>query len=284
MPTGAHTRQDNTAEGAVSMQPEWVPPDVDVERPSVARVYDYLLGGSHNFAADRDVARAAMAAIPDITVQAQANRAFLHRAVRYLADLGVWQFLDLGSGIPTLGNVHEIAQKLHPDARVVYVDIDPVAVAHSRHILTDNTRATVVHADLRDSRRVLADEGLRRVLDLSQPVAVLAVAVLHSISDADEPAQIIARYRDAIVPGSYLVIAHGTDNRPEDVKQMAHLLQRSTTPVVPRTAPQIEAMFDGFDLVEPGLVWAPLWHPESPHEVPPHPDMSGNLAGVGHKR
>jgi hypothetical protein len=266
------------------MQPEWVPPDVDVEKPSVARVYDYLLGGSHNFAADREVARAAMAVIPDAPVQAQANRAFLHRAVRYLVDAGMRQFLDLGSGIPTLGNVHEIAQEVAPDARVVYVDIDPVAVAHSRHILTGNPCATVIHADLRDTRRILADRDLRRVLDLSQPVAVLAVAVLHAISDADDPARVIARYRDAIVAGSYLAIAHGTDSRPDDVKHMVELMQRTTTPITTRTAPEIEAMFDGFDLVEPGLVWAPLWHPESPHEMPPQPELSGNLAGVGRKR
>ena len=266
------------------MQPEWVPPDVDVDRPSVARIYDYLLGGSHNFAADREVARAAMAAIPDLTVQAQANRAFLHRAVRYLVDAGVRQFLDLGSGIPTLGNVHEIAQQVTPDARVVYVDIDPVAVAHSRQLLTGSPCATVVHADLRHTQRVLSDDDLRRVLDLSEPVAVLAVAVLHAISDADDPARVIAQYRDAIAPGSYLAIAHGTDNRPDDVKQMVELSQRTTTPITTRTAPQIEAMFDGFELIEPGLVWAPLWHPESPHEVPPHPELSGNLAGVGYKR
>jgi SAM-dependent methyltransferase len=266
------------------MQPEWVPPDVDVDKPSVARIYDYLLGGSHNFAADRDVARAAMAAMPDVTVQAQANRAFLHRAVRYLVDVGVGQFLDLGSGIPTLGNVHEIAQRVAPDAAVVYVDVDPIAVAHSRHILAGNRRTAVIHADLRHPHRVLADESLRQVLDLSQPVAVLAVAVLHAISDADDPARIIAQYRDAIVPGSYLAIAHGVDNRPDETKELVELSRRTTTPLTPRTAPEVEAMFDGFDLVEPGLVWAPLWHPETPHEVPLHPELSANLVGVGHKR
>jgi SAM-dependent methyltransferase len=266
------------------MQPAWVPPDVDVQRASVAEIYDYLLGGSHNFAADREVARAALAVMPDVTVQAQANRAFLHRAVRYLVEVGIRQFLDLGSGIPTLGNVHEIAQQAAPDAAVVYVDIDPIAVAHSRHILTGNARATVVHADLRHPDRVLADEGLRGVLDLSRPVAVLAVAVLHAISDADDPAGVIAQHRDAIVPGSYLAIAHGVDNRPDETKRLVELFERTPTPVMPRTAPQIEAMFDGFDLVEPGLVWAPLWHPETPHEVPQQPEMSANLVGVGRKR
>jgi SAM-dependent methyltransferase len=222
--------------------------------------------------------------MPDVTVQAQANRAFLHRAVRFLVDSGVRQFLDLGSGIPTLGNVHEIAQAAAPQARVVYVDVDPIAVTHSRQILTGNQRAAVVHEDLRRPGRVLADAGLRRVLDLAEPVAVLAVAVLHAISDTDNPAGVLAEYRDAVVPGSYLVIAHGVDSRPVDGKKLVELSRRTTTPLTRRTGAQIEAMFEGFDLVEPGLVWAPLWHPESPHEVPAQPELSGNLVGVGRKR
>ena len=265
------------------MQPDWVPPDVDVTKPSASRIYDYLLGGSHNFAADREVARAAMAAMPDVTVQAQANRAFLHRAVRYLVEVGVRQFLDLGSGIPTLGNVHDVAGRLAPDAGVVYVDIDPVAVAHARHLLAGNPRAAVVHADLRHPPRVLADPALRGVLDLSRPVAVLAVAVLHAISDADHPARIVAQYRDALAPGSYLAIAHGVDSRPDEAQELVALSQRTTTPLTLRTRAQIQALFDGFDLVEPGLVWAPLWHPETPQEVPDQPQLSGNLVGVGCK-
>jgi hypothetical protein len=265
------------------VEPEWVPPDVDVTRPSAARIYDYLLGGSHNFAADREVGRAAIAAMPDVTVQAQANRAFLHRAVRYLVDKGVRQFLDLGSGIPTLGNVHEIAQEIDPDAAVVYVDIDPIAVRHSQHILRGNRRAAAVLGDLRQPRRVLADPDLRKVLDLGRPVAVLAVAVLHAIGDADDPVAVIAAYRDAMVAGSYLAIAHGTDNRLDEGKRLVELSERTPTPLTMRTRAQVEAMFDGFDLIEPGLIWAPLWHPESPDEVPDRPELSGNLVGVGRK-
>jgi hypothetical protein len=267
------------------MEPEWVPEGVDVEKPTAARIYDYLLGGFHNFAADREVARAAIAAVPDVAVQAQANRAFLHRAVRYLVEVGIRQFLDLGSGIPTLGNVHEIAQEASPDARVVYVDIDPVAVAHSRHILVGNDRATVVQEDLRRPEQILADDSVRTVLDLREPVAVLAVAVLHAISDADDPCGITARFRDAIAPGSYLVIAHGAkSSRPEDAERLVELSKRTPTPLTLRTAAEIESLFDGFELVPPGLVWAPLWRPESPHQVPEHPERSANLVGVGRKR
>jgi hypothetical protein len=246
-------------------------------------MYDYLLGGFHNFAADREVARQAIEAMPDAAVQAQANRAFLHRAVRFLVDAGVRQFLDLGSGIPTLGNVHEIAQEAAPEAAVVYVDIDPIAVAHSRHILTANRRAGVVHEDLRRPHRVLADPEVRRVLDLSKPVAVLAVAVLHAIGDEDDPVGTLGRYGEAAVPGSYLVIAHGVASRGEESKRLVEILKRTATPVTARAAPEIEAMFDGFDLIEPGLVWAPLWRPESPDEVPDRPELSGNLVGVGRK-
>src|SRR5262245_18583728 len=163
------------------MESGWIPEGVDVDRPTAARIYDYLLGGFHNFAADREMARATIAAIPDAAVQAQANRAFLHRAVRLLVNEGIRQFRNLGSGIPTLGNVHEIAHGVAPESRVVYVDIDPVAVEHSRHILADNDRATAIHADLRQPERVLAAAETREVLDFGQPIAVLAVAVLHAV-------------------------------------------------------------------------------------------------------
>jgi SAM-dependent methyltransferase len=261
----------------------WTPPDTDTTRPSAARIYDYLLGGTHNFAVDRAFARDAVAAIPDLAEQARANRAFLHRAVRYLLDAGVRQFLDLGSGIPTVGNVHEIAQSVAPESAVAYVDLDPIAVEHSRHILAGNPRVAVVRADLRRPGTVLADAGLRAVLDLEQPVAILAIAVLHAIGDDDEPAKIISRFRDALGPGSYLVIAHGVDTRPDYGKDLVDLSRRTTTPLTLRTRAQIEAMFDGFDLVEPGLVWAPQWHPEAPQDVPPRPELSGNLVGVGRR-
>ncbi len=264
------------------MQHDWVPDGLDVDRPSIARIYDYLLGGSHNFAADRAFARQAIEAIPDLPVQAAANRAFMHRAVRFLVDAGVTQFLDLGSGIPTLGNVHEIAQAVYPQARVVYVDIDDVAVIHSQHLLAGNPNAVAVRGDLRRPDEILANPEVTGLLDLSRPMAVLAIAVLHAISDDDDPAGIIAALRDALTPGSYLAMAHVVNTRAEYVDTL-DMAKQTSTPITLRTPGQVQRLFDGFDLVDPGLVWAPLWRPESPHEVPDRPEQSGNLAGVGRK-
>src|SRR5262245_20986097 len=177
-------------------QPDWAPEAVDTERPTAARIYDYLLGGSHNFAADRDMAHKAMIMMPDVVLQAQANRAFLSRAVAFLAQSGVRQFLDIGSGIPTRGNVHEVAQKIAPDSRVVYVDIDSVAVSHSRQILVDNDRATVIQEDFRNWEAILDHSETQKMLDFDKPVGLLLVALLHVIPDADDPHAIVARIRD----------------------------------------------------------------------------------------
>jgi S-adenosyl methyltransferase len=265
--------------------PEWPPEGIDADRPSAARIYDYLLGGYHNFAVDRAVADQVIEVMPDAVTQAQANRAFLHRAVRFLVAAGVRQFLDLGSGIPTLGNVHEIAQRADPECRVVYVDIDTVAVAHSRHLLAGNEYTAVVQEDMRNPAGILADAGLRAVIDLGRPVAVLMVAVLHAIPDADDPARIVARFRDGVAAGSYLVVAHGTaESRPEVSARMVEISKRTPTPLTLRSRQQVQALFGGFELVEPGVVWAPLWHPDSPHQVPEHPEYSGNLVGVGRRR
>ena len=257
---------------------------MDTGQPTAARVYDYLLGGVHNFEVDREFARQAIELMPDVAVQARANRAFLHRAVRFLVGAGVRQFLDLGSGIPTVGNVHEIAQRADPLARVVYVDMDPVAVAHSRQILANVPHTAVVQEDLRRTDRILADPELHKVLDLGEPVAVLAVAVFHAIGDEDDPAGVAARLRDALARGSYLAVAHGTDEgRPEESRRLAELSRRTPTPITLRSRARVAALFDGYDLVEPGLTWAPLWRPDSPHQVPEHPEYSGNLVGVGCK-
>jgi len=265
------------------MQSDWVPDGLDTDRPSAARIYDYMLGGSHNFAADRAWARQAIEAIPDLPVQAAANRAFMHRAVRFLVGAGVTQFLDLGSGIPTLGNVHEIAQAVHPQARVVYVDIDDVAVLHSQHLLAGNSNAVAIHGDLRRPLEILASPEVTGLLELSRPVAVLAVSVLPAITDDDDPAGIVAAFRDALTSGSYLAMTHGVNTRAEYVDDLVNMSKRTTTPITLRTPDQVQRLFDGFDLVDPGLAWAPLWRPESPHEVPDRPEQSANLAGVGRK-
>lgn len=265
-------------------QPDWAPESIDTERPTAARIYDYLLGGSHNFAADREMAHKAMIMMPDLVLQAQANRAFLNRAVSYLAEAGVRQFLDIGSGIPTRGNVHEVAQKSAPDSCVVYVDIDPIAVSHSRQILVGNDRAIVIQEDLRNAEAILDHPETQKMLDFEQPVALLLVAVLHVIPDSDDPHAVVARLRDRLAPGSYMVIGHGTgDSRPLESKELDQLSKETPTAMSGRPLSEVERFFNGFTLVEPGVVWAPLWRPESPDEVPDNPADSSNYAGVGRK-
>jgi SAM-dependent methyltransferase len=266
-------------------RPGWAPGNVDIARPSVARVYDFYLGGSHNFEADRQMARKIIDLAPDTVAVARANRAFLRRAVRFCIAAGVRQFLDIGSGIPTAGNVHDIAQQLDPQARVVYVDIDPVAVAHSTAILTGNDNATVIHADVRDVDAILGHPGCRRLLDFSAPLAVLLVSVMHFIPDADDPAGILRRIRRAVVPGSYLVFSQASlagvdEDRLHAAKQ---LYARTATELSLRPEADIVAMLDGWRLVEPGLTYLSMWRPESPQDVAPDADRSVFLAGVGRK-
>lgn len=266
-------------------QRDWVPEGIDTEAFSAARVYDYVLGGNHNFAIDREMARRGIEAMPDLPIQAQANRAFLHRAVRWLAGAGVRQFLDLGSGIPTRGNVHEVAQKAAADARVVYVDIDPVAVAHSRHMLAGNDRATAIQEDLRKPEAVLDHAEVRALLDFDQPVAVLMLAVLHAIGHDDDPYGVVARLRDALAPGGYLVISHASgDSRPQVWARMVEMARHTPYPLFPRSREQVARLFTGLELVDPGVVWAPLWHPENVHDVDDDPGACSNLVGVGRKR
>lgn len=253
---------------------------IEASTPTAARVYNYFLGGEHHFEPDRRLAEQTIAAMPDVAMQARVNRAFVGRAVRFLVAAGVRQFLDLGAGIPAAGAVHEIADR----SRVVYVDVDPVAVAHGMQILADQPRGAMIEHDLREPEAILADPALTGVLDLAQPVGVLANAVLHAIPDADDPAGLIARYRAVLAPGSFLVIAHGTtDGNPELAARLTELSRQTSTPVTFRTAAQIAALFDGFDLVEPGLVWAPLWRPDPGDDLPDHPERSGNCVGVARK-
>src|ERR1700684_2386065 len=182
------------------MRPAWVPDEVDIETPSIARMYDYFLGGSSKFAADRKLAQEYMRVLPDMPVIARAQRDVLHRAVRYMAEAGIDQFLDLGSGMPTVGNVHEIAQEINPDAHIVYVDIDPVATAHGRALLRTNGRTGVIPAAVRDPPRSLTDPILTGLLDLERPVGMLMIAVLHFLGDDDAPAEVVGAYRDATAP------------------------------------------------------------------------------------
>ncbi len=262
-------------------RPSWAPPGVDIESPSAARIYDYHLGGVHNFPVDRQVADQIARMAPELPRIMRANRAFLDRATRFLVAAGIRQFLDLGSGIPTVDNVHQIAQRIAPDARVAYVDNDPVAVAHSRVLLAGNPYVTAVEADIRNVARVLRAPEVSGLIDFSQPVALLMVAVLHFMPDSDDVDSIIAGYRHAVAPGSYLVISHAPadHDESEDAEQAHSTYRRRVTDFTPRTRAEVAAMFTGFDLVEPGIVHLELWRPEDVDT----PDPVGGWVGVGRK-
>ena len=267
-------------------EPGWVPPGVDTKRANVARVYDYLLGGSHHFLADQDLGRSLAAVDPNVRAIARANRDFLGRAVRFLSGAGIRQFLDIGSGIPTQGNVHEAAQAADPQARVVYADIDPVAVAHSQAILAENPNAAVIEADLAEPAAILADDTVRRLIDFSRPAGLLLVSVLPFLADADDPWHTVAVLRDALAPGSYLAVCHATsEGRPAVTRAMDKVYRGSVQAGgTIRSRADILRFFDGFELVEPGLVNVPLWRPASPADVPADPERFWVLAGVGVKR
>jgi hypothetical protein len=244
-------------------RPAWAPEEIDIERPSAARMYDYFLGGSSNFAADRELAEEYLRVLPDMPVIARAQRAVLHRAVRHMAAEGIDQFLDLGSGMPTVGNVHEIAQSVNPEARTVYVDMDPVAVAHGRALLRGGGHTAVLRADLRDFARVLTDPAVTRLLDLSRPVGVLMIAVLHFVGDADDPVRVVGGYRDALAPGSLLAITHATsDYRPRMAREAERVYQRASHQIHYRAKAEVRALLAGWELVEPGLVDMIHWRPE----------------------
>ncbi|SDF59438.1 S-adenosyl methyltransferase [Lentzea fradiae] len=266
-------------------RPNWAPGDIDLERPSVARVYDYWLGGAHNFAADRATAQSMLEKMPEIRTVVLNHRAFLRRAVRFLLARGVRQFLDLGSGIPTVGNVHEIAQAAHPDAGVVYVDIDPVAVAHSRSLLSGNDRVSVLQADVRDALGVLCSPEVTERLDFTRPVGVLMIALLHFVSDEEDPWGIIGRYRDHLAPGSYLALSHAgydeTDVESAASVEARRIYDRQVTRSTLRDREEITRLFDGFALVEPGVVRVPAWHPESPADVGEPDRRFPGFAAVG---
>jgi SAM-dependent methyltransferase len=246
--------------------------------PHPARVYDYWLGGKDNFAADREAAEWVLKVVPEMLDAARAGRQFLVRAVRFLSENGIRQFLDLGTGIPTSPNVHEVAQSSDPSARVVYVDNDPVAFLHAEALMTKDETTSVVRADLRDVDEVL--DKAAAVLDFSQPVGLIFVASLHHIPDEDDPAGIVARYLRALTPGSYLVLSHGTDEfAPERMRQNSEGAAERGAIFVPRGRPAIERMFNGLPLADPGLVLVSYWRPEG-GEPGPNADRAWSYGGV----
>lgn len=266
-------------------RPAWAPEGVDMQQPSPARMYDALLGGSHNFAVDRMAAEMGTKLVPDLPRLALSNRAFLRRAVRFMLDAGIRQFLDIGSGIPTAGNVHEIVHELDPQARVLYVDIDPVAVVHSRTILQGSERAGAIEADLRKSDDLLAAVRETGLIDFDEPVGLLLIAVLHLVSDADDPVAKVAALRSAVVPGSFIAISHLTSElRPEDAGKLgSQAANENRIGIHFRPKDAIAEMFQGWELVDPGVVELPSWRPESERDQHEKPGRSLGLGGVARK-
>lgn len=257
------------------------------DRPNAARIYDYLLGGYNNFAVDRIAGDRVVQLFPDARAAMQANRAFLRRSVTFLADNGIDQFLDLGSGIPTVGNVHEVAHQVNRAARVVYVDLDPVAIHHSRAILRANPQVSALEADIRQPAYILGHARVRELLDLNRPVAVLILAVLHFVPEDEQAYGLVSAIREALTRGSYVAISHASDEKiaAEVEAQGQQLYSHTPTPGRMRSRTEITRFFEGLALVDPGLVWAPLWRPESENDVLLNsPDASMNLVGVGRVR
>jgi hypothetical protein len=256
-------------------------PAFDTSVAHVARVYNYWLGGKDNFAADRAAAEQAMAAYPEIALSARANRAFLRRAVQYLAgEAGIRQFLDIGTGIPSANNTHEVAQSAAPDSRIVYVDNDPVVLAHARALLTSSPEGATdyIDADLRNADQILAGAATR--LDFSRPVAIMLMAILQHLGDADEPYAVVAKLVSAVPPGSYLALSHpAKDIEAEKMAAMADRLNKMMAEKVTfRVRAEVAGFFDGLELVEPGMVNVPHWRPASEEEAGSPAALWGGVA------
>ncbi|MFC4114893.1 SAM-dependent methyltransferase [Nonomuraea zeae] len=259
-------------------------PGFDPRTPNAARLYDYYLGGKDHFPADRVAAEKILKVAPELRAAARANRAFLARAVRFLAEAGITQFLDIGTGLPAQSNVHEVAGKVHQDARVVYVDRDPVVLVHGRALLAGHGDTTVVEGDLREPHQILKNPDVTRVIDFNRPVGVLLLAVMHYLTESDRPQEVVASLRDALAPGSHLVVSHGTsDARAAAVEKATEVYRRAGLPLTLRGRAGITALFEGFELVEPGVVWLPEWHPEQADliDFASGPESSLLLCGVG---
>ena len=243
-----------------------VPPEINTNVPQSARVYDYWLGGKDHFPADRALGDAIAEALPTIRTQVRAQRAFLGRAVRYLArDAGVRQFLDIGTGIPSAGNVHDVAQELAPESRVLYVDNDPIVLAHARALMSGTPQGSVafIQADLREPQAILDDPAVAGTLDLAKPVGLVLIGVMHHLRDDDDPRRIVATLVGALAPGSYLVLSQSTpDFDPDAMGALAAASEQGGIPNVPRSLADTEPFFAGLELVEPGLVPMATWHPD----------------------
>jgi hypothetical protein len=266
--------------------PDWLPPEFNTGVAHSARVYDYWLGGKDNYAADRALGDLMIKAIPSLRAMARANRDFLSRAVRYLAhEAGVTQFLDIGTGIPTVGNTHEVAQEASPHSRVVYVDNDPIVLAHARALMPSHPagKTAYIHADIREPDKILADPALQDTLDLGQPVALMLVAIMMLFGDDENPQGWVRTLIDALPPGSYVAITHPTgDFNPAEVAEATSAAQHAGINLVPRDRAGVASFLDGLELVDPGLVPVLAWRPDGPQ--PQDPQAAYYWAAIGRKR
>ncbi len=254
---------------------------IDPCQASPGRLNDYMLGGKDNFAADRELVEQLKANAPQLQWIVRENRAFMERAVRYCAEQGIRQFIDLGSGLPSTDNVHDIAMRVDPACRVVYMDKDPMVVVHAQALLADGTAIAAIRGDVRKPEEVLGHDDVRGLIDFSRPVAVVMVSILQYVADGDDPAGLVVRYLDAVAPGSYLVVSHATHEVfPEAAARAEELLRQAALPLVTRTKDEVAAFFAGLELVEPGLVFTAEWRPHNEIEAP---ERSGWYAGVARK-
>jgi hypothetical protein len=240
--------------------------EIDTSRPHPARMYDYFLGGKDNYEVDREAAHRIMEAAPEVQLSVRANRAFMRRAVRFMVGSGIRQILDIGTGLPTSPNVHEVAHAIDPAVRVAYVDNDPIVNVHANALLTGTGGTRIVMADIRDPHAILDHPDITRLIDFDQPVGLLLVAILHFLTDADDPRQIVATLRDALPSGSYLVLSHATNDIADDRSDAVSVYNQATATLNLRGHAEVLRFFDGFELFEPGLVQVPFWRPDAPVE------------------
>jgi len=257
---------------------------VDTTTPSIARVYDALLGGKDNYAVDRIVAQQMIDSMPEVVEAPKLNRAALHRAIRYLTtDVGITQFIDLGSGLPTQDNVHQVAQRFAPMSRVVYVDNDPIVLAHGRALLATTDTTTVVTGDVRDPDGVLDHPDVQRLIDFDRPVGLIMCAILHHLLDKEDPAGVVARFHERLPAGSHLFITHVVVADEETRAKLEPISIEHLGTGVFRTAREIEEFFAGWELIEPGVTFLPLWRPDSPVPDPLTEVQRMVVAGLGRK-
>ena len=276
---------ESIGDGGAWLAP-WTPPPVEGGQARPARIYDYLLGGKDNFEVDREAAEVALELMPELRAMARVNRAFLGRAVRHLAEAGITQFLDIGSGIPGPGNTGEVARRVHPEARVVYVDYDPIVCAHSRALLVgaDPDRTAILQADVREPKTILDSGAVHAVLDFDQPIAVLMVAVLDFVSDVEDAHGIAIQFLDALAPGSGLALSHASEgHEPGKFGAARKGWNNATSQLVLRDRQEVGRFFTGTELLAPGVVIIPAWRPD--HELTnAERDLDYGHAGVGIKR